>query len=129
LLAGCTAATPLLVVEAGGHRIARYDEDVKVRAAAALKEEPDLLTFSAQSISRGKTEDAVNTYMKGYTDSNYNENMKSLAIYQIALIYMNRYNDDRDDNRALQYLNRHQIEFPDSRLKPRIQAHIDTIKA
>ena len=54
--------------EAGGHQVARHDEDIKVRAAAALKEEPDLLTFSVQTISRGKTEEAVQVYMKGYSD-------------------------------------------------------------
>lgn len=129
ILTGCTAATPLLLAEAGGHQIARHDEDIKVRAAAALKEEPDLLTFSVQAISRGKTEDAVQTYMKGYSDKNYSDNMKSLAIYQIALIYMSRYNDDRSDDRALQYLNRHLIEFPESRMRERVQAHIGIIEA
>ena len=63
ILTGCAAATPLLVAEAGGHQLARYNEDIKVRFAAALKEEPDLLTFSLQAISRGQTEEAVNIYM------------------------------------------------------------------
>lgn len=129
LLTGCAAATPLLVAEAGGHQLARHNEDIKVRAAAALKEEPDLLTFSAQAISRGKSEEAVQTYMKGYTDNSYSDSMKSLALYQIALIYMNTYNDDRNDDRALQYLTRQQIEFPHSRMQARIQAHIDLIQA
>lgn len=127
-LAGCQATTPLLLAEVAGHQAARHDEDQKVRFAAALKDEPDLLTFSAQAISSNKTEEAVQTYMKGYSDPNYNENMKSLAIYQIALIYMNRFNEDRNDSRALSYLERHLIEFPQSRLQPRIHQHIDIIK-
>lgn len=126
-LAGCQATTPLLIAEVAGHQAVRYDEDVKVRFAAALQDEPDLLTYSAQAISHGKTEEAVQTYMKGYSDKNYNDNMKSLAIYQIALIYMNRFNDDRNDKRALQYLERHGIEFPNSRLRPKIQQHINII--
>ena len=129
LLAGCSAATPLLLAEAGGHQVARHDEDIKVRAAAALKEEPDLLTFSVQAISRGKTEEAVQVYMKGYSDKSYSDNMKSLALYQIALLYMNQFNDDRNDDRALQYLNRHLIEFPASRMRERVQAHINIIEA
>lgn len=127
-LTGCAAATPLLIAEAGGHQVARINEDIKVRFAAALQDEPDLLTFSAQAISRGKTEEAVQTYMKGYTDPEYSNNMKSLAIYQIALVYMNRFNDQRDDAKALQYLNRHLIEFPNSRMHDRITTHIDIIK-
>lgn len=126
-LTGCQATTPLVLAGAVGHETARHDEDIKVRFAAALQDEPDLLTFSAQAISRGKAEDAVQTYMKGYSDKSYNENMKSLAIYQIALVYMNRFNSDRNDQRALQYLERHLIEFPDSRLRPKIQQHIDMV--
>lgn len=120
ILTGCAAATPLLVAEAGGHQLARHDEDIKVRAAAALEDEPDLLTYSVQAISRGKTEEAAATYMKGYSDPDYSHNMKSLALYQIALLYMNRFNDQRDDEKARAYLLQHRIEFPDSRLKERV---------
>lgn len=128
ILTGCAATTPLLVAEAGGHQLARYNEDIKVRFAAALKEEPDLLTFSLQAISRGQTEEAVNIYMKGYSDPEYNDNMKSLALYQIALIYMNRFNDDRDDKKALRYFNRHQIEFKNSRLQDKINQRVALIE-
>lgn len=123
-LGGCAAATPLLVVEGAGHEIVRRDEDIKVRAAAALAEEPDLLTFSVQAISRGKTDDAVATYLKGYADPDYSKNIKSLAIYQIGLIYMNRYNDHRDDGKARAYFNQHRIEFPESRLEERVNKRL-----
>ncbi|WP_430461910.1 tetratricopeptide repeat protein [Thalassolituus sp. LLYu03] len=124
ILTGCAAATPLLVAEAGGHQLARYDEDIKVRAAAALDDEPDLLTYSVQAISRGKTDDAAATYMKGYSDPDYSQNMKSLALYQIALLYMNRFSDERDDAKARAYLLQHRIEFPDSRLKERVMKRL-----
>jgi hypothetical protein len=123
-LSGCAATTPLIVAEAGGHQLARKDEDRKVRAAAALQEEPDLLTYSVDAIVRGKTEEAVATYMKGYSAPNYSQNMKSLALYQVALLYMNRFNDQRDDNKARAYLKQHRIEFPDSRLQPRINKRL-----
>ncbi len=123
-LGGCAAATPLLVAEAGGHQLARYDENIKVRAAAALQDEPDMLTYSVQAISRGKAADAINTYLKGYNAPDYSNNMKSLALYQIALVYMNRFNDDRDDQKAREFLELHRQEFPQSRLKPRIDQHL-----
>ncbi|WP_157729976.1 tetratricopeptide repeat protein [Bacterioplanes sanyensis] len=126
-LSGCAATTPLIVAEAGGHQIARKDEDRKVRAAAALKEEPDLLTYSVDAIVRGKTEEAVATYMKGYSAPDYSQNMKSLALYQVALLYMNRYNDQRDDDKARAYLQQHSIEFPASRLKPRIDKRLSIL--
>jgi len=124
ILTGCAAATPLLVAEAGGHQLARHEEDVKVRAAAALEDEPDLLTYSIQAISRGRTEDAAATYIKGYTAEDYSENMKSLALYQLALLYMNRFNDQRDDEKARQYLLLHRQEFPVSRLKIKIEKRL-----
>lgn len=124
ILTGCAAATPLLVAEAGGHKLARHEEDIDVRAAAALQEEPDLLTYSVQAISHGRTDEAAATYMKGYANPDYSRNMKSLALYQIALLYMNRFNDQRDDAKARAYLLQHRIEFPDSRLKERIQQRL-----
>lgn len=123
-LGGCAAATPLLIAEGVGHKIVRHDEDIKVRAAAALAEEPDLLTFSIQAISRGKTEQAVSTFLKGYAEPDYSNNIKSLAIYQIGLIYMNRYNDDRNDAKARAYFNQHLIEFPESRAKERVKRRL-----
>ena len=115
ILTGCAAATPLLVAEAGGHQLARHDEDIKVRAAAALEDEPDLLTYSIQAISRNRTEQAAATYLKGYNAEDYSENMKSLALYQLALLYMNRFNQQRDDDKARQYFLLHRQQFPDSR--------------
>ncbi len=127
ILTGCAAATPLLVAGTGAQQLAMHDEEIKLRAAAALREEPDLLTFSVQAISRGRTDEAVSTYMKGYTDPDYSVNMKSLAIYQIALLYMNRFNDQRDDQRARSYLQRHLIEFPESRLRDKVQKRLDIL--
>lgn len=124
LLTGCAAATPLLLVEAGGHHLARQDEDSKVQAAAALAEEPDLITFSVQAISQNKTEQAVAVYLKGYNNPDYSPQMKSMAIYQIALVYMNRYNDQMDEQKAAAFFNRHLKEFPQSPLRGRIEQRL-----
>jgi uncharacterized protein YggE len=65
LSTGCAVTTPLVLAGAGGHAIGRYEEDIKVRGAAALQEEPDLLTYSVEAIARKKEADAVITYTKG----------------------------------------------------------------
>src|SRR5690606_24570174 len=127
-LAGCAATTPILVAGTGAQQLALHDENIKLRAAAALREEPDLLTYSVQAISEGGTVDAVDTYMLGYRNSEYSTNMKSLALYQIALLYMNRYNDQRDDQLARTYLLRHQQEFPSSRLGPKIAHRLQLLE-
>lgn len=124
---GCAATTPLLLAETAGHGIARRDEDIKVRAAAALKEEPDLLTFSVHAISRERTGKAVVTYMKGYADPDYNNSIKSLALYQVALIYMNRYNSQRDDAKARAYFRQHLLQFPESRIRKRVEKRLQLL--
>ncbi len=126
-LSGCTAPAPLVIAGSGVHAIARHDENIKVRSAAALQDEPDLLTYSMQSIGRGKATEAIQTYMLGYDNPNYSSNMKSLALYQIALIYMNRFNDERDDKKAREYFQRHREEFPNSLLTPRIQRRLEKL--
>ena len=107
---GCSIATPFVAAGAGGHAIGRYEENIKVRGAAALKEEPDLLTFSVQAIARNNINEAVITYTKGLNNKDYSDNVKSLALYQIGLLYMNPYAEQRNDNEALKYFNRHSQE-------------------
>ena len=53
LLASCAAPAPLAVAGAGAYEVAKYEENIRLRAAAALRDEPDLLTFSIQAIARG----------------------------------------------------------------------------
>lgn len=125
---GCSIATPFVAAGAGGHAIGRYEENIKVRGAAALKEEPDLLTFSVQAIARNNINEAVITYTKGLNNKDYSDNVKSLALYQIGLLYMNPYAEQRNDNEALKYFNRHSQEYPDSRLRKKIESKIALIK-
>lgn len=124
---GCTIATPFVVAGAGGHAIGRYEENIKVRGAAALQEEPDLLTYSVQAIARNNLDKAVATYTKGLDSKSYSDNIKSLTLYQIGLIYMNPYAEQRDDNEALKYFNRHLQQYPDSRLRKKIKTKISLI--
>jgi TPR repeat protein len=123
-----TMATPFVAAGAGGHAIGRYEENIKVRGAAALKEEPDLLTFSVQAIARDNIAEAVRTYNKGVNSKNYSANVKSLALYQIGLLYMNPYAESRDDNEAVKYFNQHLQQYPDSRLRNKIETKIALIQ-
>lgn len=124
LVSACAAPAPLAVVGAGAYEVAKYEENLRLRAAAALHDEPNLLTFSIKAIAQGNTEKAVETYLLGYNDPDFTDDMKSLALYQISLIYMNRFNDQRDDAKAREYFARHQREFPNSRLASRLQSHL-----
>ncbi|MFT4764514.1 MAG: TolA-binding protein [Oleispira sp.] len=125
---GCSIATPFVAAGAGGHAIGRYEENIKVRGAAALKEEPDLLTFSVQAIARNNIKEAVATYTKGLNSEGYSDNVKSLALYQIGLLYMNPYAEQRNDTEALKYFNQHTQQYPDSRLRKKIEAKIALIQ-
>jgi len=129
-LFGCSfgASTPLVIAEVGNHELQKYKQEIRLRAAAALAEEPDLLTYSVKGIAEGKTNEVIDTYLKGYGKDDYSQDMKSIAIYQIGLIHMNRLNQERDDDKAKLYFQRHLIEFPYSILQERIQHQLATIK-
>jgi TPR repeat protein len=127
LLNGCAATTPLVLAGGSGHQFLSEQEHTRLRAAAALSEEPDLLTYSVKAIAENRSDDVVNTYLQGYTDPRYSQAIKSLALYQIGLIYMNRFNDQRDDQKALTYFQRHLIEYPESMLHERIQKRMALI--
>jgi len=127
LTTGCAIATPFVAAGAGGHAIGRYEENIKVRGAAALQEEPDLLTFSVQAIARNNLDKAVITYKKGLNSKSYSDNIKSLTLYQIGLLYMNPYAEQRNDDEALKYFKRHRQQYPDSRLRKKIEAKIALI--
>lgn len=124
----CSPATPFVAAGMGNHELAKYQQDKRIIAAAALDEEPDLLTFSIKGIVDNKTEDVINTYLLGYGKEDYSQDMKSIAIYQIGLLYMNRLNHNRDDEKAKLYFQRHLIEFPYSILQERIQDRLKVIQ-
>lgn len=128
-LAGCAATTPLVLGAGGNHEFLKYKTDIRLKAAAALDEEPDLITYSINGIVENKSNDVINTYLLGYGKDDYSQDMKSIAIYQIGLIYMNRYNKDRDDEKAKAYFHRHLIEFPYSILQDRVQDRLAIIEA
>lgn len=128
ILSGCAATTPLVLGAGGNHEYLKHKTDLRLKAAAALDEETDLLTYSLNGIINNNTDDVINTYLLGYSQSDYSQDMKSIAIYQIGLLYMNPYNQDRDDEKAKVYFHRHLIEFPYSVLQDRIHDRLNIIK-
>ena len=127
-LCGCSPITPVLMVEAGNHQILLHKQEIRLRAAAALAEEPDLLSYSLKHISENTSEEAINTYLLGYGKDNFSQDIKSVGMYQIALIYMCRLNEERDDEKAKLYFQRHLIEFPYSILQNRIFDRLDILQ-
>ena len=125
---GCSPTTPFVAAGIGNHEFVKYQQDQRIVAAAALDEEPDLLTFSIKGIVDKKTDEVVDTYLLGYGKDDYSQDMKSIAIYQVGLLYMNRLNHKRDDEKAKLYFQRHLIEFPYSILQERIQDRLKIIQ-
>ena len=127
-LLGCSPITPVLMVEAGNHKLLLHKKEIRLRAAAALAEEPDLLSYSLKHISENTSEQAINTYLIGYGKENFSQDIKSVGMYQIALIYMSRLNHERDDEKAKLYFQRHLIEFPYSILQDRIFDRLEILQ-
>jgi TPR repeat protein len=128
-ISACSPTTPIVLAGGGNHQFIKHQQDVRLRAAAALDEEPDLITYSINGIAENRSEEVVDLYLTGYAKDDYSQDMKSIAIYQIGLIYMNRLNENRDDKKAQRYFQRHLIEFPYSILQDRVQKRLDIIEA
>jgi TPR repeat protein len=124
----CSPATPFVAAGIGNHEYVKYKQDQRVIAAVALDEEPDLITYSIKGIVNNNSDEVIETYLIGYGKEDYSQDMKSIAIYQVGLLYMNRLNHKRDDEKAKMYFQRHLIEFPYSVLQHRIQDRLEIIK-
>ncbi|UVE18679.1 tetratricopeptide repeat protein [Pseudomonas sp. LS44] len=127
LLSACSPTTPLFVAQVGAQEAVEAKNLKANRMTAAVEEEGDLFTYSAQAIRDGKSAAAEQLYLQGYRDHKLSGEVRAISLYQIGLIYMSRYNDQRDDTRALNYLYQVRNEFPQSRAASRSAARIELI--
>ncbi|MET1077895.1 MAG: tetratricopeptide repeat protein [Pseudomonas sp.] len=128
LLNGCAPTTPLFIVQLSTQEVAEYKTLKSHRMTAAVEEEGDLLTYTALAIRDNSSADAERLYLSGYQDTGLSDQVRAIALYQIGLLYMNRYNEARDDGKALDYLQRVNREFPTSRAAERAVVRIASIR-
>ncbi len=128
LLAGCSPTTPLFIAQLGTQEVVEYKTLKTNRMTAAIEEDGDLLTYSALAIRDNKSAQAEKLYLSGYQDKNLSDQVRAIALYQIGLIYMCRYNDDRDDDKALNYFYKVHNEFPATLAAQRSDARIQVIR-
>src|SRR3989338_3343745 len=112
LLSACSPTTPLFIAQITTNEVVEYKTLKNNRMLAAIEDEGDLLTYSAQAIRDEKLSDEV----------------RAISLYQIGLLYMNRFNDQRDDNKALNYFYQVLNQFPASRAAERAEARIVIIR-
>ncbi|MFC5699213.1 tetratricopeptide repeat protein [Pseudomonas sp. GCM10022186] len=124
LLGACSPTTPLFIAQVTTNEVVEYKAMKSKRMAAAVEEEGDLLTYSAMAIRDAKSAEAEELYLVGYRDDAFSDDVRAIALYQVGLIYMSRYNEQRDDAKARAYLDRLVNEFPGSRVAERAQARI-----
>lgn len=127
LISGCSPTTPLFIAQLGGQDVVEYKAMKTNRMSAAVEEESDLLTYSALAIRDAKSAGAEELYLKGYHDENFSGQIRAISLYQIGLLYMSRYNDERDDQKALNYLYQVTNQFPATLAAQRAQARIQII--
>jgi len=128
LLGACSPTTPLFIAQVATHEVVEYKTLKNNRMLAAIEEEGDLLTYSAQAIRDDRSEKAEQLYLTGYRDRNLSDEVRAIALYQAGLLYMNRFNEGRDDTKALGYLKQVLDEFPASRAAERAEARILLIR-
>ncbi|NQD92237.1 tetratricopeptide repeat protein [Pseudomonas sp. CrR25] len=127
LLAACSPTTPLFIAQITTNEVVEYKTLKNNRMTAAIEEEGDLLTYSAQAIRDASSEKAEQLYLAGYRDAQLSAEIRAIALYQIGLVYMNRFNDQRDDAKALANFHRLLDEFPGTRAAERTVSRIVTI--
>ena len=130
LLQACSwgATTPLVIAGLGITEYAQFKSDIRERAEACQASEEDLLPQSVDAISKGNTEKIIRVYLSIYNNEDLPANMQAESIYQIGLIHMNEYNQDRDDDQAIVYFNRLKTEYPDSQLCAHVDEHLAIIE-
>lgn len=128
LLSACSPTTPLFIAQITTNEVVEYKTLKNNRMLAAIEDEGDLLTYSAQAIRDAKSEQAEQLYLTGYRDEKLSDEVRAISLYQIGLLYMNRFNDQRDDNKALNYFYQVLNQFPSSRAAERAEARIVMIR-
>ncbi|MCJ8168686.1 tetratricopeptide repeat protein [Atopomonas sediminilitoris] len=128
LLTACAPTTPLFIAQVTTHEVEKWKELKSNKMAAALEDEGDLFTYSAKAIRDNKSAKAEELFMSGYYNTQYSTEVRAIALYQVGLIYMSRYNDERDDQHALNVFYKLLNEFPASRAAERTEARILMIR-
>ncbi len=128
LLVACSPTTPLFIAQVTTQEVAEYKTLKNNRMAAAIEEEGDLLTYSAMAIRDAKSAQAEQTYLAGYRDKKLGPEVRAIALYQIGLMYMSRYNDERNDEKALNCFSQVRNEFPQTRAATRSDARIELMR-
>ncbi|MFI8479975.1 outer membrane assembly lipoprotein YfiO [Pseudomonas sp. NPDC078700] len=123
-ISACAPTTPLFIAQVTTGEVVEYKALKAKRMTAAIEEEGDLLTYSAQAIRDVKSPQAEELYLSGYKDHHLGDEIRAIALYQIALIYMSRFNDQRNDAKARAYLLQINREFPGSQAALRGQSHL-----
>lgn len=128
LLSACSPTTPLFIAQLTTHEVVEYKTLKNNRMRAAIEDEGDLLTYSAHAIRDAKSEQAEQLYLSGYRDKKLSDEVRAISLYQIGLLYMNRFNEQRDDNKALNYFYQVRNQFPTSHAAERAEGRIAIIR-
>ena len=128
LLSACAPTTPLFIAQVTTNEVVEYKALKTKRMTAAIEEEGDLLTYSALAIRDAHSAKAEALYLEGYRDRQLSGEVRAIALYQIGLIYMSRFNEQRDDAKALNYFYKVLNEFPASQAASRAEERISTIR-
>ncbi|MCP5326534.1 MAG: tetratricopeptide repeat protein [Oceanospirillaceae bacterium] len=128
-LAGCAvgAATPVVIAGLSVTEYGQFKTEIRERAEACRASEEDLLPKSVEAISKNRADRIIEAYQTVYK-GDFPREMKAQALYQIGLIQMNEYNEQRDDIKAMATFTRLKTEFSDSVLCADVDRQIATLQ-
>lgn len=80
------------------------------------------------AISKGNADSIIRVYLSIYNNDELPANIQAEGLYQTGLIYINEYNQDRNDDQAIVYFNRLKTEYPDSQLCSHVDEYLVIIE-
>lgn len=127
-LTGCAfgAATPVVIAGLGITEYGQFKTEIRERAEACRASEEDLLAQSVKAISENKADRIIQAYQSVY-QGDFPREMQAQALYQIGLVQMNEYNQQRDDAKARATFTRLKTEFADSILCADVDRQLATL--
>ena len=81
--------------------------------------------LSRRAVLKGRVEEAEQLYLLGLADPHVPADIKEKALYQLALMHMAPDNPNANRDKAIAYLRRLLVQFPEGELSAKAARHLD----
>jgi outer membrane protein assembly factor BamD (BamD/ComL family) len=87
--------------------------------------DPDMTLLSRRAVLKNRVAEAEELYLLALSDQGIPTDIKEKALYQMGLMFLSTDNPQSDREKAITYLRRLLVQFPDSDLSTKASRHLD----